>query len=884
MQPSSDAPSTDLLERLAVSLEGLGLRRALSLKDIQAASFLVGPRLRFAHHFDLTPDLLIYDPRLGTLGLIHRLEKKDAELVYEAQQRIDQTTYIRHLLVNDPDLEKRLPLTVELILLSRNEPEPLRQIGQALGQVARETQFLEAIGVNLLTPSATGETFPHEALRRAFPWLLQATSAWYLSRSSEPKDGTARRRLAVVELESYRLPGSRRLALESGQVHLVFGRNGSGKSSMVEALELVVTGKADRLDGVPDYNTFIRNDHAVEPARVTLLFTGHEGQRETSDGPLSFEVGAAGISNPLRPDLRPSSFRLDQMVMNQLIYSGDGQRAEVFVGSFFTSESSVLIAYQRAQEGADKALEELPAGLRELLPSTGREGEDPEVGVLRRLAWLGELQSRIPPDFATACLPLPPTTLATLGALSPELAQLATAWSQEPPAVSDAASILGRIDDALERLRGTLPATLDTLGTARSGLQQIAGWQATGGSSSGRDFLSDLNDWLRRCALASLAEQHCQLLETLAAARQAGWQPEPGTLGPFGQPPASATDLAAQRKQAAEWARERDELLQTLTAPPPALEIGAGRPAAQRTLPPRRQLDQMDAASRWLFPASSGSSQPPLGQALAQAFTSDRTVPVGDVTVGTTDWEKPLLDRLERLETACRTLQETALEGGRSFQTLRDVFSKHQALGVAGGKVRQSFLRQLQGEGTPQGSGLLEALNELMALFTPTRWAYEDVVLEYRVGPEGKEELGFQTHEKDADLRLNTAQLNLFTVALFFLCAVQLENPLGLLILDDPLQNMDELTVTALARGLAKLSRLWPEPWQLLLFFHGQEDRDRFHQEVPLAVYELPWLSPNDGPAVQAPPQSIRVTPPLYIRDLQTLAKIAELQEPSISK
>jgi hypothetical protein len=75
------------------------------------------------------------------------------------------------------------------------------------------------------------------------------------------------------------------------------------------------------------------------------------------------------------------------------------------------------------------------------------------------------------------------------------------------------------------------------------------------------------------------------------------------------------------------------------------------------------------------------------------------------------------------------------------------------------------------------------------------------------------------------------------------------------MVLDDPLQNMDELTVTTLARGIAKVSRLWSDRWKLLLFFHGQEDRERFRREVPLATYLLPWFSLGE----EAPGQPIQI-------------------------
>jgi hypothetical protein len=72
------------------------------------------------------------------------------------------------------------------------------------------------------------------------------------------------------------------------------------------------------------------------------------------------------------------------------------------------------------------------------------------------------------------------------------------------------------------------------------------------------------------------------------------------------------------------------------------------------------------------------------------------------------------------------------------------------------------------------------------------------------------------------------------------------------------MQNMDELTVTTVARGLAKVVRLLPEEWQLILFFHGEDDLERFRREVPAAEYFLPWLSPaqhGDVPPIERDPR-----------------------------
>ena len=76
------------------------------------------------------------------------------------------------------------------------------------------------------------------------------------------------------------------------------------------------------------------------------------------------------------------------------------------------------------------------------------------------------------------------------------------------------------------------------------------------------------------------------------------------------------------------------------------------------------------------------------------------------------------------------------------------------------------------------------------------------------------------------------------------LCAPQQDNPLKLLVLDDPLQNMDEMTVSAIARGFGKLLRIVPAGWQIVALFHGEDDLRRVSAEAACAVYRLPWLVP----------------------------------------
>ena len=101
-------------------------------------------------------------------------------------------------------------------------------------------------------------------------------------------------------------------------------------------------------------------------------------------------------------------------------------------------------------------------------------------------------------------------------------------------------------------------------------------------------------------------------------------------------------------------------------------------------------------------------------------------------------------------------------------------------------------------------------------------------------------------------LLFNTAELNTFVMSLFLLCGPKQDNPLRLLILDDPFQNMDELTVTTVARGIGRLMRLWDhegggmELWNLLILVHGEGTMNRIREEISCSASYLPWLQPKE--------------------------------------
>ena len=138
---------------------------------------------------------------------------------------------------------------------------------------------------------------------------------------------------------------------------------------------------------------------------------------------------------------------------------------------------------------------------------------------------------------------------------------------------------------------------------------------------------------------------------------------------------------------------------------------------------------------------------------------------------------------------------------------------------------------------------------------TPASWAYErmDVKVGLDVAEVGSATLTMQARGMELEDVLNTAEKNAVALAMHLLCAPKADNPYRITFLDDPFQNMDELTVTITARALSKLLRLMGSTgkypgWEFVLLLHGADDCERVVQEVPSVFYRIPWNSP-DGAA-----------------------------------
>lgn len=934
--------------------------------------FLRDAKVRFCGHFEPEVALLIHDAQLGTLAMVQVVDASTVERVHaQVRQYVDRATYLRHLLLTARDQEPgsdRQVVSVELVLVHRSHDpnadiDLLYEVGEILRQLAQRTEFLHAIGVNVLAAEVSHESpFAPAQLRRAFSWLLHDTRRWFAAleqrrRTSAPSSV----RLRAIELDEYRLPGRRKLELHPrARLHLLHGHNGSGKSSLVEALELMITGGIERLSGIDDYEHVVRNRWSVSPTRIHLV---------TDADPIGFELhGTDRPEHALAPGSRAASFRLDQTVMDRLARASDVDRAAELLTAFFADEAEVRERWRVALGEAEAALARLPERVRRWLGAQQRERQELHDVAVEQLGSLA--QRRVDVRLVDAILPMPRAALRPLLGQLDALAQLDVALARDGHVASDD-PLWAALEQAFHRFAQDLPARLRTVEAVLQTVDRLGRWwqeEQGGGFASEAAFADALDEWLELTALVEIAEQQGRVLASLRGGVERGWD-----LARLDE----AHGAAALLRSLAEvdpdvvrdlerarivWAKRREQLgraLRRSSAP-----SAAGKPIASAGVHlDDEEIEQLDRFGAWWAPDERG---PGLGQRVRAAIERGETRAFANTQIGVHAWVLPIQTAAAQMLGSLRELATTwgdarkpvervdaepapaalaedepepepmaeatfgeaptppvfddeeldewadmndvertpevsnaraptmrghrgpsadprpaasrvvfrgpppagaavqsaappppagpdGLGLGALLERLRWVHDVSLRAHEVGAEVQDSFVMRLAAN-DERALGLIDALNELMALFTPARWAYEDITLRYQVtGPISR--LRFETGElrggddpharARADLRLNTAQLNAFTLALFLLCAPRVENPLGLLVLDDPLQNMDELTVTTLARGLAKLLCVLPTRWSLMMLFHGEGDLARFHDEVECAVYFLPWLSPT---------------------------------------
>jgi AAA domain len=799
--------------------------------------------IRAGDELDLSPDLLAVDYGLGTIGLVHIIQPSITEpLTEQAKRHVDQATYLRHLLVSKsvpagtPDFP--LQYTVECVLVILRELMP--EMTAVVREIVTRTRFLHATGLNLLPFSAAMEFEPNE-LKRAFAWLLPA-----VRQRMSACGARALARLDKLTLTDYRLPGSRFWELTGKRVHLIHGANGTGKSSLAEALELAVTGSVERItthEADADYAEIIRHSQAEQgrPAAISITLSG-------KDEPV-FEVVKTGVSRQaLKKGLPVTAFRLDQTVMDQLMRADSQQRARVLTRSFFPGD-----AYRELEETQtefNNKYKELPPELRREIESADRDPNKRPAAIVPRLEWVEAPQ--VPAERIADCLPLAKSHLEALARIVPGIADsLKLVESNLERKAFD--ENLQKLDDALAPVKSNVRRYRDAVVQSLKVLQNAAGWTPARRQTA-TEYHDLMRDWSERLALEDLLTKHVQISQTLVDASTASWAPNgfnrPGLFAASAE--SLQQNLQPLHDAMAQCKNERASLFDQMET-----TAGGGKEEPSQASLATGEIEDLNLTGSWFARQEPSPPAAPLGDTVQSAMSERKSKVFGSITIGSPDWTRRLVEFLTPLPEPLDALlafdqpagQVTAANAAPTeapvyrspvvrLHAYRAALASARKVSQANQKVEATLMNRLTEH------KLNEALDEVITLFTPARWAYEGLLLKAKL-QDGKVRMDLATAKTDqAELRLNTAELNLAVLALYLICGPTIENPIGTLILDDPLQNMDELTSATVARGLSKIAALVPDGWQLVLMFHGVEDLETFRREVPASVYKLPWLGP----------------------------------------
>jgi chemotaxis regulatin CheY-phosphate phosphatase CheZ len=890
---------------------------------------------------------VLLDELLGTFGLIVVHKTADEAVPSGAtrqagpvEQAIHDALLLRQTLVQQSRRSggpRRTPYNVELVFVvdqpspsGSDDSRPLEEITKSLREIMAETSFLHAIGVSVLSVLPEGpsdEGIPDNDLRRAFPWLLADARKWFKHHEQgKPSTPTPPLQLESLTLRDFRVAGQRKLKLHATvdnpgnqasrraeTLHLIHGQNGSGKSSLTEAIELALTDKLDRLEDAPgkqpDYVSVLTNRErratdrevvaevalnlrealpalesessaADKRSKIVLASSSELTCRVTGMAADSIceRLGDAKLWQRLCGTERSrfqsaASFRLDQVFSDRLIRSSSGRRAELFMEAFFPGRADQIELARVALAEFDNAWNGLPKQARDRF-RTGRENPSSQ----RAAAIVDEVLAD----------PNAVSTIVSMAGFDGDLASIVSKLTrfldEHWPAdlrnlvsgktksrIDKIPTSLNRLDDAFEVTRQAVTQTLDDLYAALPLLETLNQWEARRGSTDGtiEQFAERLNDWLTHHADHDLAEKSRQLVHTRLLLGEQEEAKASEVAQQVSDTDGEADNLVTRHAALMESVQRLNDLREESHQQVLDFRLAGDTPTSDDI--ERPHLDRAALASLDRLVRVDGSE--PLSTTIRNCVETQSshefvlTLPGGQkstVQIGRPGGLSETVRTAKRQQADLQKLVQRLDARETSFVEMADALERLKNAAEDCAAVDTEVIGKLEDS---LSGPLARALNEFVALLTPARWAYRDVVPETGFGRKTNQ-LDFVVSNDataqstdDANkaeggtpmwLLLNTAELNTFVMSLFLLCGPKLDNPLRLLILDDSFQNMDELTVTTVARGIGRLQRLWShlggglEFWNLLILVHGEGTMNRIREEVCCSASYLPWLQPKE--------------------------------------
>lgn len=803
-----------------------------------------GPvRLTVDEHHEMDADAFVLDRVLGSVGVIHCLDAELQETSVKVSDWIEKAAYLRHLMGMHVDglrttgqarKEGEFVPSVELVLVVSSEAiEVLKELRRTLREFKAKSTLLHAIGINMVVMPESDEAAADSAIQRGFAWLLKETRVWFQQQAvAGSANGGSLADWLSLEVTNFRVGGTRRWKRFRGPdgttagrlplLHVLHGPNGSGKSSLAEAFEFAVNGWSTRLrttDLTPlIYRGAGQKDGAAEA--VVKVVDG-EGkavvEKSTARGSQVGEVGDRD------PEASGAALRFDEGVCDRLIGKDQKARMAYWLETYFPRHKKNWQAGATARRRRLRALESLG-----VLNESGGNSQSLEHWVKME----GFEFTRLVQGF----LGLPTVWNLVVGEADEALR----------PGSSEAKDIKRAMVSNLIAGAELVQRAEPWLGTELEDLLMKLGWATFKGVPrsvvSRAEYERNYRNWLDQVARADLLESARRMSRTLL-----GWSPAKSDILLRFNAPVELRDIDEARREAV---GKRDDLRAWL-----ASHSRDGREKIRRAL---RSSDGgefpdpgplLRAVESGMFEGllSVGAAVP-----LRRVFEQRQAADIEGFQVGfEPNWTKPLLERCAMLATMRDWMIVRQWKpGGDPRAWVSELTGHVDSLIAAVGDVNRI---QEEDAATLQSMAntLRPALMELVELLTPASWAYQrlDVEMDLKQDDPAAANFGLKARGMELADVLNTAELNTVALAMHLLCAPLADNSHKVLFLDDPLQNMDELTVTTVARALAKYLRLLGQTGRgdldFVLLLHAADDCERMIQEVPAAFYRIPWSSPT---------------------------------------
>lgn len=791
------------------------------------------------HHIELKPDALVLMSSLKTMALIYDCPRQypsdddqpsSVNWQSRLKQTIDHATYLRITLAT----ELADPWSVHLVLAfdenPRLETSPYQGVDDVLSDSGGTTYSSHNLALHLAFPGQDNEE-TEGLLRRALCWTLAHNRQRW--QPSDPVDSKAELPKMSLRLEHFKLCKKRTIEFTSDKpMHLIHGNNGSGKTTVAEALQLALLKRLPNHDHDVDLVASIRCRDSKEgnvKAELTVdkVYEWPQGTDETS------EVAACTIF-------------LSQHLMSQLTFSSPRERYKALLDYFFPSADELVERHAELETKlssyhlvAKSALNK-PHADESIAQSRVREATSwrsicPEKGIGKEADIL-----KLVAPFQLKDFDLFSVYIREWHKLSQDWHEVFKGKDETDKSLRDWFAQfdvgLGRFNDFPVKEFESALATLKSLCQRYHHLNSNHGQQSL-------PYAEVMGKWLRQYALVDLAERRYQMANFAHAFDK--WQ---GVEASWFKVKAPDQDL--------KWRYGGEKYLDDQR-----MELGHLRSnllTADETKSEAAELQRYDLNDDERHHLELLQNLFPGKQILKDRFESwFRQLSFKETDADLDASVAEIETRIEELEQHWPQAQAKfdAYKAKRVdpvvqlYQQGCQFLQTYRVWELVQKELEQVLLSELKEIEAP--------LDELMALMSPFSWAYRSLKIAQDSNQKTLNycEADDPNDSTEMSLRLNTAELNLLALSLFLLCAPKMDNPIKLLVLDDPLQNMDEIKVRAVARCLWRIQQCLPNEWRMILLFHGEGDMESFKLETRAATYKLPSLgnrAVEESTAIQA--------------------------------